>query len=167
MTPPRSSVTTGNAGEHLVIAQLLLRGFHAGLADRGNPAFDIFTRHGNRQCGIRVKTSTHDQTRVTWSAKSDDELFLQMGENDYVALVLIPKMEIAHARFWIIPTPVVSETLKATHREWISIPKRDGSARKETKMRGLYLAGKPSYYRGYEQTWAPYEDAWAQLAEGV
>src|SRR5690606_25357513 len=121
-----SSVSTGNAGEHLVIAQLLLRGFHAGLPDRGNPAFDVFTRHGNRQCGIRVKTCTHKDTRVTWSAKSDDEIFLELGENDYVALVQIPDFDVARARYWIIPTPVVSDTLKATHKQWLSIAKRDG-----------------------------------------
>ena len=35
------SSTKGNAGEHLVMAELLARGFDAYWADRGNPAFDI------------------------------------------------------------------------------------------------------------------------------
>ena len=40
-----SSVQVGNAGEHYVMAYLLARGIHAGLADRGNPHFDILVRN--------------------------------------------------------------------------------------------------------------------------
>lgn len=36
------SSAQGNVGEHLVMAELLHRGFDAYWADRGNPAFDIF-----------------------------------------------------------------------------------------------------------------------------
>lgn len=159
-----SSSSIGNAGEHLVIAQLLMRGFHAGLADRGNAAFDVFTRDGDHQCGLRVKTCTHGDARVTWSAKRNGEIFLEMGENDFVVIVRIPDFDIAQARYWVMPTREIDAILKATHKQWLSLAKRDGGARKDTALRGLYLKGAPSYNRGFEQAWGAYESAWDQLA---
>ena len=35
------SSSRGNAGEHLVMAELLMKNFDAYMADRGNPDFDI------------------------------------------------------------------------------------------------------------------------------
>ena len=36
-----NSENIGSAGEHLIMAELLARGFHAFMADRSNPVFDI------------------------------------------------------------------------------------------------------------------------------
>lgn len=41
-----SSVQVGNSGGHWVMAYLLARGCHVGLADRGHPQFDILVREG-------------------------------------------------------------------------------------------------------------------------
>lgn len=49
-----NTTNTGNAGEHLVMAELLSRGFHAFLADRANPAFDIAVYKDGRHALIRV-----------------------------------------------------------------------------------------------------------------
>lgn len=46
----------GKAGEHLAAADLILRGFHACLADQGSP-FDLIVDAGNRLLKIQVKTT--------------------------------------------------------------------------------------------------------------
>ncbi len=45
-----NSTNTGNAGEYLVLAELLAHGHHADLAGRGNATFDIIIRVS----GVRV-----------------------------------------------------------------------------------------------------------------
>lgn len=85
------SGSIGNAGEYLVAAHLLMRGFHGGFADRGNRAFDLITRKGDSFAGLRVKTSTHPATRFTWTARKDGRVFLEMGKRDFVVMVYLPK----------------------------------------------------------------------------
>lgn len=84
------SSSIGNAGEYLVAAHLLMRRYHGGLADRGNRAFDLIIRKGNAFAGIRVKTSTHSATRFTWTCKKSGEVFLEIGERDFVVMVYLP-----------------------------------------------------------------------------
>lgn len=130
------SGSIGNAGEYLVAAHLLMRGFHGGFADRGNRAFDLITRKGDSFAGLRVKTSTHPATRFTWTARKDGRVFLEMGKRDFVVMVYLPKKQIAAARFWIVPTPIrrsdasrLSRRLAGLHAARRQTAQRDGASR--------------------------------------
>jgi hypothetical protein len=159
------SGSVGNAGEYLVAAHLLMRGFHGGFADRGNRAFDLITRKGDAFAGIRVKTSTHRATRFTWTCKKTGEVFLEIGKRDFVVMTYLPNKQIAHARFWIVPTPLVDQTLREVHVQWLASNRRDGAPHKDTALRGFTMTGDPASYRaGFEQKWLKYENAWDQLA---
>lgn len=48
------ATNVGNAGEHLVMAELLAQGFHAFMADRANPAFDISVYKDRKHSVVRV-----------------------------------------------------------------------------------------------------------------
>lgn len=158
------SGSIGNAGEYLVAAHLLMRGFHGGFADRGNRAFDLITRKGDSFAGLRVKTSTHPATRFTWTARKDGRVFLEMGKRDFVVMVYLPKKQIAAARFWIVPTPIVDQTLRDCHDGWLASTRRDGEPHKETALRGFTMTGDPKSYRaGFQEKWKQYEDAWHLL----
>ena len=61
-----NSKNTGNAGEYLVLAELLARGHHAAMAARDNLTFDVITWHAGRYSSVRVKTSS-DRT-FQWTA---------------------------------------------------------------------------------------------------
>ena len=159
------SGSVGNAGEYLVAAHLLMRGFHGGFADRGNRAFDLITRKGNAFAGIRVKTSTHPATRFTWTCKKTGEIFLEIGEHDFVIMVYLPKRQIASARFWIVPTPLVDQTLRDVHVGWLASARRDGGPHKDTALRGFTMNGDPASYRaGFDEKWRRYENAWDTLS---
>ena len=162
-----NSVNIGNAGEHLVVAELLARGHHAAMADRANPAFDVLAICNGKHAAIRVKTSTHNGTRFTWSAKRDGSVFSQLGQikSDFVAMVYMPDGP-RSATFYIVPTRVVNNALRRLHRAWLAIPRRDGKPHKDTNMRGFLLSGptaKP--WRGYATRWQRYHEAWNLLEE--
>ena len=97
----RSSVHLGNAGEHLVMADLLGQGFQAFMADRGNPAFDISVVDGHRHSLIRVKTTSSE--RVMWSRKPSGVTFLDLRmKGDYCCIVDMRK-GVARAEFYLVP----------------------------------------------------------------
>lgn len=154
----------GNAGEHLVMANLLEMGFQAFMADRGNTAFDISCVDGPRHTLLRVKTTTADM--VKWTAKKNDSIFIDLRENnDFVALVDL-RLGIQGAQIYILPSGLVSNTLQELHPFYISHPRQDGGVRKDTKLRGVYLSGSPrptnrSY--GFQDAWAKYLNGWEQL----
>jgi hypothetical protein len=72
-------VNIGNAGEHLIMVELLFRGCHAFMADRGNPAFDLTAiLLDNRQVKIRVKTCSSNRT-IQYNARKSGGVFLQLS----------------------------------------------------------------------------------------
>ena len=159
----------GNAGEHLVMAELLARGYQAFWADRGNTAFDISVVTGSKHSLIRVKTAT--STHLQWSTKRDGAIFRQMRRSgDYVAIVVFKNGLIRDAKVFVVPTHIVDRDIRKCHAHWVAqAPTAAQRAKRETfRHRGMILSGKPtakSIGRGYAKTWSRYLEAWDQLGQ--
>ncbi len=162
----KTNVSTGNAGEHLVMAELLARGHHAAMTDRANPAFDIITRFADRYSSIRVKTST--STSFQWTAKKDGSIFLNFSPNDptdFCVLIVMPDAP-RNADIYVVPTKVVNSAIQAHRDNYLNTLKRDGGKRKDTGHWVLRLRGnpeRPNY--GFDKKWAQYKDAWRLLED--
>jgi len=163
------STKVGNAGEHLVMAELLYRKFHAFRADRANPAFDISVYKLGQHSLLRVKTTTAQN--VQWTAKQDGTdfgtVFLEMTERDFVALVDL-RNGVRGAIIYIIPTKVLNEELKLCYDHWHKYSRRNGMPRKRTQHRAFCLDGKEKETDigyGYAEwfTEQGFRDAWGQL----
>lgn len=149
-----SHIKIDNAGEHLVMAELLGRGHHAAMADRANPAFDIITRFRRRYSAIRVKTSTSNGFQ--WSCKNDGSFFLDFypeDRTDFHALVLLddPNRPTT-GTIYVIPTHEVLKALRCHRDAYLRTPKRDGGKRKDTGHWALHFNGdrsRPNY--GFEK----------------
>jgi len=163
-----AKVNIGNAGEHLVMAELLYQGHQAFWADRGNPAFDIAVDVYGRTSLIRVKTTTANLGAAQWTAKPDGRVFLDLRhERDFVAIVDMRNGP-RGAVFYLVPTPVVEEHHARNHPEYLRHPRRDGrpGGRKDTPQRIIRLDGperhdNPTF--NYAEKWAQYREAWHQL----
>jgi len=135
-----NSVNIGNAGEHLIMAELLARGFHAFMADRGNPAFDIAAiLPDKRQLKLRCKTCDKNRT-FQYNAKKTGEIFFDFDPQDttdFVTLIAPNKGQPFTSRtaeIWIVPTTVMNRYLWQMHRDYFATSNRDGSARKKQKI---------------------------------
>ena len=132
MAERRDSTALGNAGEHLVMAELLARGYQAFWADRGNTAFDISVVAGNKHSLIRVKTSA--STHLQWSVKSDGKIFPQMRKSgDYVAIVTFKNGSIRDADVYLVPTHIVDGEIRKYHAHWVAHAPADGVRREGSR----------------------------------
>ena len=164
------SSSRGNVGEHLVMAELLYRGFDAYWADRGNPAFDVACRwKGERELSrstyLRVKTTSNHS--AVWTVKKTGEIFLNLEqENDFVIIVDLGS-GLKERDIYIVPTHILEKELQKNHADYVSLPKKDGTPRKQEQgMRCIRFHGedRPTDCGwGYHLKYANYKEAWDKL----
>ena len=161
------SSSVGNAGEYLVMAELLLQGFDAYLAGRENPAFDIacFCSASGRATRLRVKTTTDG--RAKWSAKKDGALFRNLlPENDFVVIVNLCGAP-DYRQFYIVPTGVVENDLSSDFKFYVNTVGPTGVTRKgDSKARFMTFdtEERPTDRGyGYAKKYVKYKDAWNSL----
>lgn len=166
-----SSVQIGNAGEHFVMSCLLARGIHAGLADRGNPQFDILARNTSGVFhAIRVKA-----TRVAtfqWTAKETWDPLPGVNKDtpdpfDISILVAFNESRPSlNTEVFVMPTARVVEDLNRVNRHYHNHRNRDGSVRKLSKQRVIRLGGKKKHDNiayAFRNDWSEFQDAWEVL----
>ena len=158
------SSSIGNVGEHLVMAELLYRGFDAYWADRGNPAFDI-SCHWNasgRATRLRVKTTSNHS--AVWTVKKSGLIFLDKQAKDDFTVIVDLGRSLRDRDIYIIGTNELEGRLQTDHAFYVSHPKKDGSPRKaEQGMRCIRFHGteKPTDSAwGYDTKFAAYREAW-------
>jgi hypothetical protein len=131
------SIDIGNAGEALVLAHLLAKGFHAAHTARNSPAFDVLARKGDRYTALRVKSSRSRSVR--FNAKPDGSLFLDLksgDRTDFTAFVLMLHGQIEESEFYIVPTAKVDKVLRTDHIKFLS------KGGKDSTIRALKFAGR-------------------------
>jgi hypothetical protein len=166
-----SSAQIGNAGEHYVMACLLAQGIHAGLADRGNPHFDILVRNKSGDFrAVRVKTTSG--ASFQWTAKEEWDPLPGFDKDkpdprDVSVLVAFngqpPGIE---TEIYVIPTARLVGDINVMYRHYHKHPKRDGSKRKRTMQRVIKLDGKKkpdSIAFAFRDDWREFRDGWHLL----
>ena len=162
----------GSAGELIVQARLLVRGWTAGNVNTGGmmnaPAVDLIAAKGSRNVRMAVKTTGHGSQNVQWSVPQNwSTLFKGDVRPDFVVFVWFndPK-KIDACRIFVVPAEVVDATARECHLHWHRHPRRDGSPRKNSRHTSLTWTGNDTegnISRGFATKWAEYEDAWHLL----
>lgn len=161
------SSATGNAGEYLVMAELLLRDFDAYMAGRENPAFDIacFANPSRRATRLRVKTTTDG--RAKWSAKSDGSVFRNTGDGDDFVVIANLGVTSGKREFYVVPTNVVDAALKSDFEFYIKCVGPTRKVRKtDSKARFITFDGEDRSHDkgyGYRKKFSEYLGAWDLL----
>jgi len=157
-----NTTTTGAAGEHYVMCQLLRRGLIAALAPTGVPNADILVTDaiGDRVCAIQVKTRSTAPADGGWHMSAKHQEI--RSPNIYYVFV---GLETEPPGCWIVPSPIVADALKLSHEKWLSMPGRDGQPHNDNTMRRF----RSNYdnlglVSAYPEGWLDqYRDAWALL----
>ncbi len=148
----------GNAGEHLVMAELLKRGIIAALAPRNSLAFDILATNHKKTVNIRVKTKSGEINTWQWSIKKDGEVFKYLNnENDFSVLVNLTD-DIKDTVFYIIPTYILNKWIIDAFNEWLNTPGKNGHIRSKDMIKRTLIDSKISsklleYRNNWEILW--------------
>jgi len=142
----RPTGLTGTAGEYLVAAELSLLGWLATVTIKNAPRFDILAQIPERGFAIAIQTKTASQGNHFQLGKACEQP--PKGTNEWYVFVQI-QGEKQRARFYVIPTLVVSGGVYAQHRQWLAETGRGGKPHKDNPMRTIL----PARVAGYEDRW--------------
>jgi hypothetical protein len=156
------SANKGNAGEHLVMAELLAKGFDAYFAARNNPSFDLACFW--QGCASRLRVKTTSNSSAIWTAKKDGAIFRDIQQtNDLVAIVDL-KDGVRGSNIYIVPTPIVHEHLTRNEQIYVSYPGRSfTSTARVLRFFGEERRDNPSF--AYDRKFAEFLDAWDLLKD--
>lgn len=125
----------GAAGEHLVMSQLLRRGFIAALAPAGVPNCDIIVTDdlGDRSFEVQVKTRRALGSDGGWHMSKKHEQLV--SPNLYYCFVDLGHAASDNPTIYVVPAPTVAAVLKRSHQQWLSMPGKGGKQHNDTDFR--------------------------------
>ena len=131
--------------------ELSLRGYLAAITLRNTRGTDIIasTKDGKKSVSIQVKANSSGKRDWLVGKKAED--FQSPGH--YYVFVTFKRLT-EKAKFFIVPSQTVAQTVFDSHSKWLKGRKKDGSERKDTAMRHFKIPENSIY-----------EDAWETLFE--
>lgn len=121
----------GCAGEYYVCAELCRRGYLALLSPKSHPLFDVVvTNEGTDSVAIQVKTKINKQG---WRLTKK----IETPRNNQRLFVVFVDLSGDAPEFYPFEHEDLSDRIALDHSTWLKGRKRDGSARKDSKVRCL------------------------------
>jgi len=127
-----STLLSGVSGEYFVAAELSRLGYIVSITLRNTRGIDILVSNlsATRQIGIQVKTNQGSKPEWVLSEKAEnfyaDNLF-------YVFVNLKSRDELPD--FYVVPSRVVADYIKDSHRQWLITPGKKGQSHKDNPVR--------------------------------
>ena len=171
MTQGKNAQSVGRIGELSVELELTGRNWLVGNFNsniQNAAVYDLFAVKKNTKRLLRVKSYSlwnNDFGTIQYTAKKNGEIFLDLDEknkDDFVILCGVREGKVKE--YFIIPTQVVSKELKQSNKVYHQGKKRDGTKRKITSHRALFLQeSKDHYWCGWRRKWNKYLNNWNLL----
>ena len=129
----------GNAGEYLVVGELLKRRLVAAPAPRNNLDFDVLVTNGIKSLNIRVKTKSKAASWV-WNCKKDGAIFHKLSEKSDFSVLVDLKDPQTSPEYYIVPTIELDRRFRDIHEYWLKLPSKQGKPHdKNNRMRRIGL----------------------------
>lgn len=127
----------GNAGEFLVVGELLKRGVVAAPAPRNTPGFDVLATNGIKSLNIRVKTKTEAATSWVWICKKDinKTIFKNLSDKPDFTILVDLRNQQTPPEYYIVSTAELDRRLKDIHEYWLKSPTKRGKKPHDPKSR--------------------------------
>lgn len=175
MTEQRIGIS--KIGEAIVEHELVARGWHVvnvNFIRPNNPGFDLIAIGARTTVCVEVKVSTDDNNQ-RWQVQTlakDGVDFIATGRlfrterPDWVVFVRLVKPSLAVREFYVVPADVVESMVHAQAVHYYSHPKRDGIARRRSRMTAITWGGRDSptiIGHDFARKWERYRNAWQLL----
>jgi hypothetical protein len=166
-----SPQAVGAFGERAVETELLRYGWipaNVNATVKNAADFDIYAVKRGHTVHLRVRACGPD-TRAFQFGGFDPGEQVQVGkfnDTDFTVLVSMSS-ERSRDQFYVLPSRIVREEIALRQKDYLSMAKRDGTARKDTGHWRLQLAkrkdGRQEGGYGLEDKWKQYLGAWDLL----
>jgi hypothetical protein len=132
--PKPPSILVGVAGEYFVAGELSRRGYIASITLRNSKGVDILVsnQEATRQVGIQVKTNRHDKPEWILNEKAES----YYADNLFYVFVNL-KGERLRPDCYVVPSKVVAEYTRSTHKAWLKAPGKKGQRHKDSSIRNF------------------------------
>ena len=126
-----NKILTGISGEYFVAAELSRQGYVASLTLRNTRGIDILASNtdATRSVGVQVKANSGEKPHWLLSQKAE----VDIAENLFYVFVNLHGL--GAPEYYIVPRAEVAKQVRDSHKAWLAAPGRDGSNRRDTKMR--------------------------------
>ena len=127
-----SNILAGVSGEYFVAAELTRRGYVCSVTLKNTKGIDILVcnEDATKTLGIQVKTNQKNRTEWVLNEKSEK----LTDENIFYVFVKLWKIE-ELPEFFIVPSKIVSESIKLDHYTWLSEIGKKGQKRNDNSLR--------------------------------
>jgi hypothetical protein len=163
--------SVGAFGERAVEVELLRRGWipaNVNATVKNAADFDIFAVKDDKMVLLRVRACAPDARRFQFGGFKPDKpvQLANFKKNDFTVLVAISS-DRTKDEFYVMPSRVLREEIILRQKDYLAIPKKDGTKRKDTGHWALHLAkrkdGRQQGGYGLEEKWKKYANAWHLL----
>ena len=144
----------GPAGEHLVLARLLSRGYLAAPAPRGTRKVDILVNFidGGEPFLIQVKSTMTSARNGWWLAQKHEDI------RDQDLFYCFVDFQPEQPDVYVLPSITVADHVKSGHANWLATPRRDGGVHKDVSGRRI---DNKAQWDGRPEGWmAEYKERW-------
>lgn len=127
-----ATALSGVSGEYFVCAELSRRGYVASLTLRNTRGIDILAANSDATESVGIQVKTTQGNKPIWMLGKDAE---NADQAKNLVFVFVRLNGLAQPAYYVVPRRSVANYVRKNHERWLSSPKRDGSPRKDTRMR--------------------------------
>lgn len=129
-----NTVLAGVSGEYFVAAELSKQGFIASITLRNTKGVDLLCSNSDatKTVGIQVKTNSGSNRNWILNQKAEN----YFADNLFYVFVNLNNNE-KHPDFFIVPSKVVANYCKRSHKKWLNTPGRKGQKHQDNPIRGF------------------------------
>lgn len=127
-----NNINIGNAGEYFVAGELERRGFTVGVPMSNVKDYDLLCINKNgKHFALQVKTTSDGRNKWLLSKKNEEI----SAKN--VLYVFVHLHQLDMPTYFIVPSKYVAETVKNSHKDWLSKKSKSGKPHKDSDMRTI------------------------------
>lgn len=123
---------TGIAGEYLVAGELSRRGYIASITLRNTRGIDILASNATATRQIAIQVKTNQGSKPAWVLNEKAETFY--ADDLFYVFVNLKSAE-ERPDFYVVPSKVVADLVRSSHREWLETPGQKGQSHKDNPVR--------------------------------
>lgn len=132
MIEKTSNILTGVAGEYFVAAELSRMGHVASITLRNTKGIDVVASNQDSSKSVAIQVKTNRGTKKSWMLNKKAEGYC--GDNLYYVFVNL-RGKAERPDFHIVPSMLVAEYIRETHKKWLVEPGRKGRSHRDNPIR--------------------------------